>query len=69
MSGAKASAQLSLNQEQSFGVRVGGRASQDVSARPEMPQCSMRSQKTEPERDKAILIDAFLVEEVQVHTG
>lgn len=44
-------------------------ASQDVRVGPEKLQGSMRSQKTQPERDKAILIDAFHVKEAQEHHG
>lgn len=48
---------------------MAGRVNQDMRAGLGKLQHSTRSQKTKPERDKAILIDAFHVREVQVHSG
>lgn len=47
----------------------GGRASHDVRAGLGKLKGSTRSQKTKPESDKATLINAFHVKEVQVHSG
>ena len=52
-----------------LGSASGGRVNQDMRAGLGKLQHSTRSQKTKPERDKAILIDAFHVREVQVHSG
>lgn len=69
MPGVKISVQFSLKPRTKVWGPKGGRASRDVRAGLGKLQGSMRSQKTKPERDKAILIDAFHVNEVQVHSG
>lgn len=68
MSGARRSVQFSLKPRITLWGQ-GGRASHNVRMGLGKLHGSMRSQKTKPERDKATLMDAFHIKEVQVHSG